>query len=100
MTCSSCSRTGESGSTRKMKSVIAVQRIFSLKGIFRSGCATSGRTQRTGFTSVRKRSWLGMTTRQSMNSLSTEYCVGETVLCRRDRRRFLPTHDYSSGEWD
>ena len=35
-----------------------------------------------------------------MNSLSTEYCVGETVLCRRDRRRFLPTHDYSSGEWD
>ena len=74
------------------------QRIFSLKGS--SGrAARMGRTQRTGFTSV-KRSWLGMTTRQSMNSLSTEYCVGETVLCRRDRRRFLPTHDYSSGEWD
>jgi len=56
-----------------MKSVIAVQRIFSLKGIFRSGCATSGRTQRTGFTSVRKRSWLGMTTRGNCCATGKEW---------------------------
>ena len=65
------------------ESVIAVPRIFSLKGIFRSGCAPRREEcQRTGFTSV-DCSWLGMTTRQSMRFLDTEYCV-ETVLCRRE----------------
>jgi hypothetical protein len=41
--------------TRKTKSDIMVQRIFSLNGIRLSGMATSGRRNMTGFTKFRNR---------------------------------------------